>query len=214
MEFALSAPRKRGSSDQLPKAFFARFPSNSRLCLVETLCSYFISISDSSSISLFQCWSIVYPVYKASQTDYGTVHREVATLATQGSCCRHQCLQGTFRAWSLNYCSSQFQCSLIGDFKNVRLVYSFNFSEVLLQTRSQLNVCSCSSSMSLVSGVHSSWVAPLQCRSLDQRLDIADICLVYLYNKHCYSEVFPLLSDIKISTLVFVRLPSIGTPMF
>ena len=56
----------------------------------------------------------------------------------------------------------------------------------------------------LFSGVHSSWVAPLQYRSLDQRLDIADICLVYLYCKHCHSEVFPLLSDIKISTLVFV----------
>ena len=35
--FMLSSPRKRGTADQLPKAFFARFPSNSRLCPVETL---------------------------------------------------------------------------------------------------------------------------------------------------------------------------------
>ena len=40
VEFTLSAPRKRGSTDQLPKAFFARFPSNSKLCPVESLRSY------------------------------------------------------------------------------------------------------------------------------------------------------------------------------
>ena len=39
MEFAFSAPRKRGSSDQLSKASFAQFPSNSRF-LIETVCSY------------------------------------------------------------------------------------------------------------------------------------------------------------------------------
>ena len=36
VEFILSSPRKRGTTDQLPKAFFARFPSNSKLCPVET----------------------------------------------------------------------------------------------------------------------------------------------------------------------------------
>ena len=36
VEFMLSSPRKRGTADQLPKAFFARFPSNSKLCPVET----------------------------------------------------------------------------------------------------------------------------------------------------------------------------------
>ena len=40
VEFALAAPRKRGSTDQIPKAFFARFSSNSKLCPVETLRSY------------------------------------------------------------------------------------------------------------------------------------------------------------------------------
>ena len=36
----LSSPRKRGTADQLPQAFFARFPSNSKLCPVETLRCY------------------------------------------------------------------------------------------------------------------------------------------------------------------------------
>ena len=40
VEFTLSAPRKGGSTDQLPKAFFAHFPSNSKLCPVESLRSY------------------------------------------------------------------------------------------------------------------------------------------------------------------------------
>ena len=40
VEFTLSAPRKGGSTDQLPKAFFARFPSKSKLCPVESLRSY------------------------------------------------------------------------------------------------------------------------------------------------------------------------------
>ena len=40
VEFMLSSPRKRGTADQLPKAFFARFPSNSKLCPVETLRCY------------------------------------------------------------------------------------------------------------------------------------------------------------------------------
>ena len=40
VEFMLSSPRKRGTDDQLPKAFFARFPSNSNLCPVETLRCY------------------------------------------------------------------------------------------------------------------------------------------------------------------------------
>ena len=40
VEFMLSSPRKRGTADQLPKAFFARFPSNSKLCPVETLRRY------------------------------------------------------------------------------------------------------------------------------------------------------------------------------
>ena len=40
VEFILSSPRKRGTADQLPKAFFARFPSNSKLCPVETLRCY------------------------------------------------------------------------------------------------------------------------------------------------------------------------------
>ena len=40
VEFMLSSPRKRGKADQLPKAFFARFPSNSKLCPMETLRCY------------------------------------------------------------------------------------------------------------------------------------------------------------------------------
>ena len=40
VEFMLSSPRKRGTADQLPKAFFALFPSNSKLCPVETLRCY------------------------------------------------------------------------------------------------------------------------------------------------------------------------------
>ena len=40
VECILLSPHKRGTVDQLPKAFFARFPSNSKLCLVETLCCY------------------------------------------------------------------------------------------------------------------------------------------------------------------------------
>ena len=40
VEFMLSSPRKRGTAAQLPKAFFARFPSNSKLCPVETLRCY------------------------------------------------------------------------------------------------------------------------------------------------------------------------------
>ena len=40
VEFMLPSPRKRGKADQLPKAFFARFPSNSKLCPVETLRCY------------------------------------------------------------------------------------------------------------------------------------------------------------------------------
>ena len=40
VECMLSSLRKRGTADQLPKAFFAHFPSNSKLCLVETLCYY------------------------------------------------------------------------------------------------------------------------------------------------------------------------------
>ena len=40
VEFTLSSPRKRGTADQLPKAFFTRFPTNSKLCPVETLCCY------------------------------------------------------------------------------------------------------------------------------------------------------------------------------
>ena len=40
VEFILLSPHKRGTADQLPKAFFARFPSNSKLSLVETLRCY------------------------------------------------------------------------------------------------------------------------------------------------------------------------------
>ena len=40
VEFMFSFPRKRGMADQLPKAFFTRFPSNSKLCPVETLRYY------------------------------------------------------------------------------------------------------------------------------------------------------------------------------
>ena len=40
VEFMLSSPRKRGSADQLSKAFFARFSSNSKLCPVETFRCY------------------------------------------------------------------------------------------------------------------------------------------------------------------------------
>ena len=40
VEFMLSSPRKRGTADQLPKALFARCPSNSKLCPVETLRYY------------------------------------------------------------------------------------------------------------------------------------------------------------------------------
>ena len=40
VEIMLSSPRKRGMPNQPPKAFFARFPSNSKLCPVETLRCY------------------------------------------------------------------------------------------------------------------------------------------------------------------------------
>ena len=40
VEFMFSSPHKRGTADQLPKAFFACFPSNSKLCPVETLRYY------------------------------------------------------------------------------------------------------------------------------------------------------------------------------
>ena len=40
VEFMLSSSGKRGTADQLPKAFFARFPSNSNLCPVEALRCY------------------------------------------------------------------------------------------------------------------------------------------------------------------------------
>ena len=38
--FTLASLRKRGSSDQLPQAFFASFPHNTRLCPVDTLRYY------------------------------------------------------------------------------------------------------------------------------------------------------------------------------
>ena len=40
VEFMLSSPRKRDTADQLAKAFFSPFPSNSKLCPVETLRCY------------------------------------------------------------------------------------------------------------------------------------------------------------------------------
>ena len=40
VEFMLSSPRKRGTADQLPKAFFECFPSNTKLWPVETLRCY------------------------------------------------------------------------------------------------------------------------------------------------------------------------------
>ena len=40
LELMLSSSHKRGTADQLPKAFFAPFPSNSKLCPVETLRCY------------------------------------------------------------------------------------------------------------------------------------------------------------------------------
>lgn len=89
MEFVLSATHKWGSSDQLTKAFFARFPSNSRLCLVETSGSYLKATHAIRPVfPLFQGGSVVY--HKASQTNYGTIHQEVATFATQGFWCQHQ----------------------------------------------------------------------------------------------------------------------------
>lgn len=85
MEFVLSATHKWGSSDQLTKAFFARFPSNSRLCLVETSGSYLKATHAIRPVfPLFQGGSVVYLIRKASQTNYGTIHQEVATFATQG----------------------------------------------------------------------------------------------------------------------------------
>lgn len=40
VSFTLTLPRKRGSTDQLPQAFFASFPHNKRLCPVDTLRVY------------------------------------------------------------------------------------------------------------------------------------------------------------------------------
>ena len=40
LSFTLVSPRKRGSPDQLPRAFFASFPHNERLCPVGTLRHY------------------------------------------------------------------------------------------------------------------------------------------------------------------------------
>ena len=85
MEFVLSATHKWGSSDQLTKAFLARFPSNSRLCLVETSGSDLKATHAIRPVfPLFQGGSVVYLIRKASQTNYGTIHQEVATFATQG----------------------------------------------------------------------------------------------------------------------------------
>ena len=40
VSFTVVSPRKRGSPDQLPQAFFACFPHNERLCPVDTLRHY------------------------------------------------------------------------------------------------------------------------------------------------------------------------------
>ena len=52
VEFMLPSPRKRGKADQLPKAFFARFPFNSKLCPVETSCKVFKMVFKVSCPSL------------------------------------------------------------------------------------------------------------------------------------------------------------------
>ena len=63
MEFVLSATHKWGSSDQLTKAFFARFPCNSRLCLVETSGSYLKATRAIRPVfPLFQGGSVVYSI--------------------------------------------------------------------------------------------------------------------------------------------------------
>ena len=84
VEFMLSSPRKRGSADQLSKAFFARFPSNSKLCPVETLRYYLKAtrtirpaIPSSKPDPLFiSC--------EASQTNFSSILGEVATFSFEG----------------------------------------------------------------------------------------------------------------------------------
>ena len=117
VEFTLSGPHKRGSTDQLLKAFFACFPSNSKLCQVESLRSY-LKATRTIRAPILQGGSIVYLLCETSQADYSHVSREVATYATEGLWCKHQYFQGTFCTRSLNHCSSQFQRSIIRDFKN------------------------------------------------------------------------------------------------
>lgn len=91
MEFVLSATHKSGSPYQLTKAFFARFPSNSRLCLVETSGSYLKATRAIHQVfRLFQGGFVVYLIRKASQTNNGTIHQEVAMFATKGFWCQHQ----------------------------------------------------------------------------------------------------------------------------
>lgn len=165
MEFVLSATYKWGSSDQLTTAFFARFPSSYRLQLVETSGLY------------LKATRAIRPVFPSFKVDllfisYVRPHKPIMAPSIKRWLClllrvfgvdtknseqqhtAHSCTAHS--VWSLSCCSSQFQCSLIRDFKDGLLVYSFNFSKVLFQTGLKLNVCSCSSSMSLFSAVSSS----------------------------------------------------------
>lgn len=190
MEFVLSATHKWGSSDQLTQAFLARFPSNSRLCLVETSGSDLKATHAIRPVfPLFQGGSVVYLIRKASQTNYGTIHQEVATFATQGFWCQHQ------KPWvqrTVHNCQTHSVCGasaataassnvpLFRDFKDGLLVYSFNFSEVLFQTRLSSTFAYAVLQWAFFSAVCSSWVALRHCRCLDEQLDIAGICLVYL----------------------------------
>ena len=71
VEFMLSSFRKRGVADQLPKAFFARFPSNSNLCPVETLRCY------------LKATSTIGPAIPSSNSDplfisYGKSHKPIS----------------------------------------------------------------------------------------------------------------------------------------
>ena len=85
VEFMLLSPRKRGTADQLPQGFFARFPSNSKLCPVETLRCYLKATRTiRPAIPSSKARSIIYLVCEASQTNFSSIFGEVATFSFEG----------------------------------------------------------------------------------------------------------------------------------
>ena len=85
VEFILLSSHKRGTADQLPKAFFAHFPSNSMLCPVETLRCYFkATCSIRPAIPSSKARSVIYLVCEASQTNFSSILGKVAMFSFEG----------------------------------------------------------------------------------------------------------------------------------